>query len=1641
MLRKIGLNHHRSTGNAGDKELTDGRNHGSFLTSIPSRLRPRSADRGFVNVGSVPLGTESQSELHPGSYPDDTLGLHLVYDNSSPSGDIVFVHGLGGTATRTWCWNRDLENFWPIWLPDEEGLSSYRIFTFGYNSNFRGSDTKLSLTDFAKELLLQMLTFSGGPEDSEIPIGHRPIIFVAHSMGGLVVKKACVLGRYDREFASIISQVYGIIFLSTPHRGAQYAKILNNVLSIAPIGAPPKAYIADLETLSSALQDINEQFRTICGGVALVSFFETLKTSCGVAKMIIVEKDSGVLGYPQETSSPLHADHHNVCKFKSREDRNYITVRNVLKLWASRIHPACAQITLVDFLGLKPSNFYNANNPLVLSSNPNRPVSSVDLTKEIESVLGIHEPAEDDFNTIRSSVTEGTCAWLTRKPEFMNWVRGGGGPVNPATFWLIGLPATGKSTLASAIIDHLQSRGEDCQYHFFSSGHQAKRTTTYGLRSIASQLAKTNPEFRERLLGLHKESRIAFNSQNQSFNVIWERIFEGIIFKMKFQKPLFWALDAIDEVDSGSLLVNHLLKIQSSTPIKLFLTSRPMKMPSSVTYNSYLTTFFLSKDDTDNDIRAYVEEAARDALPDDQQVQEDVINQVLEKASGSFLWVKLALEMLQDNWHTQDDIRKVLTEVPRGMEPLYIRMLDAIKAQPPRQQLMAKRILTWATCSWRPLTIAELQVALEPEFKGFVRLEDTIVQICGHFISMDNSKISIIHLTARHFLLRDTDSTPAFINLRHGHEHAASVCLKHLSNDSWRRIFKAVGIQGEARNTKSRMNRLPSEQDHPFLGYATCYWAYHVSKSPLDSQDLEGTLKNFFARHCLTWIEAVALSGDLRHLTGSAKYLKSYAKRLRRSPFDAPGPPVSLKAPPVDHAENIQLWAIDFIRVVGKFGPNLVQNPSSVYRLIPPFCPQDSMIGKTYSAANERMISVTGLPSEVWGDCLTNVSVGDETASRVLATDAYFIVVIRSGGTIVMWHAETCEQARRMYHNEYIAAMALNNPQTLLATAGIHTYRVWDISSGQELYRLPKTAASLTMAISFGSNESELVVGLDDCSVTCFDLEASRPIWYFMAQSLPDDIQGCPRLVAFSPNLKRVAMAWRGKPPLVWDMTSPRPQHPRRCRVRDNTDALCAPEQMVWQTDGNSILILSQNTKIAEWHLNDSEQVEFDHVKARNMTISQDGNLLLTSDHLGTISVWAFPRLNLIYRLISENDFVRDLAFSPDNQRIYDTRGSICNVWEPDALVRPDESDLGDQSSIGGTSIATEPIISLHGESRQTEITALAPDSGGKYYCCGREDGTVMIHDVIEGKMIRKVYSHSSTSSVIAIAWSPSGKYMASGDDSGRIIAKRLKVKGPGKWGVFPVFDIRLDESVQQFLFNDSENSLLVSTPSSDRMWNLEAKKEVCSRRWGMRQSRRWVGHPLKPELLIWIDPTESRTYYWAELRQNGTDEGSESGPITPINTSCHSVPDILVPPDEHSRLVQWIALASKNRFLVYETLPNTGHNSTRSSAGLHLEFVSTSELRTEHPHSLTSKCMTGLTGRVERLLGTYQDSIVFLDRDYWLCTWEIDTDINDVKRHFFLPRDWINTEALRIAALGAQGTFFCPKHGRMAVVRNGMIF
>jgi len=144
----------------------------------------------------------------------DSSGLHVLFAPSkAPSADIIFVHGLGGSSEKTWCYDGDSDRFWPkLWLPLEPEISSARIMSFGYNADYRntGPNSVSSISDFARDLLFN-LKFGRDIEDrNDLDIGkvgsfdpnsnsfcslvyQRPIIFVVHSMGGLVFKKVGAL--------------------------------------------------------------------------------------------------------------------------------------------------------------------------------------------------------------------------------------------------------------------------------------------------------------------------------------------------------------------------------------------------------------------------------------------------------------------------------------------------------------------------------------------------------------------------------------------------------------------------------------------------------------------------------------------------------------------------------------------------------------------------------------------------------------------------------------------------------------------------------------------------------------------------------------------------------------------------------------------------------------------------------------------------------------------------------------------------------------------------------------------------------------------------------------------------------------------------------------------------------------------------------------------------------------------------------------------------------------------------------------------------------------------------------------------------------------------------------------------------------
>ncbi|KAF2643084.1 hypothetical protein P280DRAFT_538961 [Massarina eburnea CBS 473.64] len=257
-------------------------------------------------------------------------------------------------------------------------------------------------------------------------------------MGGLVVKQAYIIGQTDAQYIDMLSSVFGIIFPSSPHNGSAHASILNNVLA-ATLTISSKAYVSDLAINSGFVQNLKEKFREVCDSLHIVSIHETLATKLGPMKRMIVGKDSGVLGYPKEISSPMNADHHTVCKFQSNTDEYYTLVVTMIKRLTEELQSHRCAYALDDERSF--SHAYTT----VAAHRPSE--GALNTYKKLEHILAVSEDPLEDLRYIVAHVMSGFGVWLHKRQSFRNWTSTSHN--GPRIYWLSGLPGAGKTILAA----------------------------------------------------------------------------------------------------------------------------------------------------------------------------------------------------------------------------------------------------------------------------------------------------------------------------------------------------------------------------------------------------------------------------------------------------------------------------------------------------------------------------------------------------------------------------------------------------------------------------------------------------------------------------------------------------------------------------------------------------------------------------------------------------------------------------------------------------------------------------------------------------------------------------------------------------------------------------------------------------------------------------------------------------------------------------------------------------------------------------------------------------------------------------------------------------------------------------------------
>ncbi|HJN45443.1 MAG: hypothetical protein QGI10_00415 [Vicinamibacterales bacterium] len=242
--------------------------------------------------------------------------------------DVVFVHGLGGHPVKTW-WRGSSATFWPRWVWEDLNRDHHvNVYSLAYPaspSHWVGSGS-MALGRRAGGVLELFRTQAC----------QRPIFFICHSLGGLLVKQMLRLSAEGKDGGAMVDRTAAVVFVATPHLGAGVAKSLGHIENVLRLTESTK----ELRANSPLLDGLAQWYSAYAPGHEISTYAIRENDKIRLKKhwwqlsaplVMVVEPGTAnpnVLGAPVIDAD---GDHFEVCKPVSRNARIHKDVRNFLE--------------------------------------------------------------------------------------------------------------------------------------------------------------------------------------------------------------------------------------------------------------------------------------------------------------------------------------------------------------------------------------------------------------------------------------------------------------------------------------------------------------------------------------------------------------------------------------------------------------------------------------------------------------------------------------------------------------------------------------------------------------------------------------------------------------------------------------------------------------------------------------------------------------------------------------------------------------------------------------------------------------------------------------------------------------------------------------------------------------------------------------------------------------------------------------------------------------------------------------------------------------------------------------------------------------------------------------------------------------
>lgn len=597
--------------------------------------------------------------------------------------DCIAISGLASHPFGSWMQRGSRATY--MWLRDRlpREIPNVRSIIYGYDTALIGSESVKGVDDIAIALISKMKSIGRSSPSA------KPLLMLAHSLGGIVLKQAMVtMARTGDSSNVMVDLIRSVVFFGVPNQGMKVSYLLPMVED------QPNAHIVHLlSTDSDYLQSLDRQFSGIVThrGVRIMSVYET-KRSATTQKSasgqwrrdgpldLLVDKSSAI----QQSSSqymPIDEDHSNLVKFGA-DDQDCQAIINFMNATVANITSHSAKSTQV------PSDFDHQSRSNSEEDDIHVMINSLDIEETGHRLNEIQAQYKSTFEWIFNDESLTFAEWL-RSPNEL--------------YWISGKPGSGKSTLMKLARQDSRTYGFFRQhdpsashimidFFFHDRGSSVQKSLEGLLYRMLYQLLNAERKLARLVLPIvasrseRKHLTWSLHDLRQALNIV--------LTQSTVPLRILLFLDALDEFDGEPQTIADFVKdltrprAGSSTEIKICCSSRPWNV-----FRDSFSNIAGCKvhEHTREDIQKYISgrfennTRMRDMVAREKRGGDDTI-QTLKytlstRAEGVFIWVRLVLDELLTactDGAMPEELIQSLSSFPDDLDKSYQRLVDRI---------------------------------------------------------------------------------------------------------------------------------------------------------------------------------------------------------------------------------------------------------------------------------------------------------------------------------------------------------------------------------------------------------------------------------------------------------------------------------------------------------------------------------------------------------------------------------------------------------------------------------------------------------------------------------------------------------------------------------------------------------------------------------------------------------------------------------------------------------------------------------------------------------------------------------------------------------------------------------------------------